>query len=118
MLSHNFMVQFLTTSKVIELHFLTSSQFVTERMVDRYISVRYLISGPWFLHCHNELHVEQGMAIVLEVGDSESWPQQETGYMCGTWTGHPQQIRNPNAGIIVYPGGTLILLMAAVIWVM
>lgn len=40
--------------------------------------------GPWFFHCHNELHVEQGMSMVIEVGKPDEWPQDDKNfYQCG-----------------------------------
>jgi len=43
------------------------------------------VSGVWFLHCHNEVHVEQGMSMVIEVGDSKQWPQTPSpAYKCGS----------------------------------
>lgn len=45
-----------------------------------------LLLGPWLLHCHNELHVEQGMIMVIEVGEPKSWPQNpEPSYKCGAY---------------------------------
>ena len=43
-------------------------------------------TGPWLIHCHNELHVEQGMSMVIEVGDPDSWPQDPNpSYKCGQY---------------------------------
>ena len=43
-----------------------------------------ILVGPWLFHCHNELHVEQGMLLVIEVGEPKSWPQNPTPYYCGS----------------------------------
>ena len=42
-----------------------------------------ILVGPWLFHCHNELHVEQGMLLVIEVGEPKTWPQNPTPYYCG-----------------------------------
>ena len=36
-----------------------------------YVVVNYLSDNPgyWFLHCHNELHQLQGMALIVKEGD-------------------------------------------------
>lgn len=45
------------------------------------------ITGPWMLHCHNELHVEQGMSMVIAVGEPDTWPQNPNpSYKCGKYT--------------------------------
>jgi len=49
--------------------------------------------GPWLLHCHNELHVEQGMSMVIEVGDPDTWPQDpDPKYKCGAYIKDSNQL--------------------------
>ncbi|XP_067949475.1 uncharacterized protein [Watersipora subatra] len=49
--------------------------------------------GPWLFHCHNDLHVEQGMFMVIEVGDPHEWQQNpaneiienKSAFACTDW---------------------------------
>ena len=49
-----------------------------------YVVVNYLSDNPgyWFLHCHNELHLLQGMALVVKEGDYQK-NQPEGMNKCG-----------------------------------
>mmetsp|Transcript_34687 Transcript_34687/g.98288 ORF Transcript_34687/g.98288 Transcript_34687/m.98288 type:complete len:603 (-) Transcript_34687:219-2027(-) len=41
--------------------------------------------GPWIFHCHIDLHLVSGMAVVLQVGELSDWPAPPSGLaVCGS----------------------------------
>ena len=51
------------------------------------VTPRFMLSGIWFFHCHNEGHLMQGMALLVKIGSAEEFPKPPSYFpKCGGYT--------------------------------
>ncbi|KAL3931537.1 MAG: hypothetical protein SGARI_004181 [Bacillariaceae sp.] len=98
---HEFWVLGMTTSKDEELVQVSDpvprDTVNVPSMGKTLIRVKFDNPGPWIFHCHIDLHLVAGMAMVFMVGDPQSdWPipDQQT-RLCGGTQDFVEMFQNP-----------------------
>ena len=51
-----------------------------------HLCILLVVTDVWYFHCHNDLHVLEGMGVMVQIGEPDEWKAPDNLSRCGPYS--------------------------------